>query len=516
MVAQHKELSQDKIMKVAQKYFRDLLREGNADLYRALHSDDKDNELHVISRRLEREVTDARDKLSQGLEEDGLPDDHKANSYVQKLNSGSIDPKGMTADILYRYFLRADIARAHVILAKMEHNFAGTNPTDPVFAGILDDTHSLTREQLNRMRPTNTPLIEVYDKYMEAQGYDNYKTKMDYQRVLGWFMEMMGNKKPISHIATQDVSAFSAALHKLPKSYSQHKKYEGKGFSEVVAMGLPKSECLAPKTAYKYLGLLKTFLGWAEDNGYILSMPGKGVKIKVKKEAMCLPFTQGELKACFKTPLWIGCESIKKRYKPGEYIDRDAYYWIPLLAVYTGMREGEIIQLRHSDIIQSSGVWYIRVSDDDDKTVKTHNAIRNIPIHKVLVDFGFLEFLAERKTMAKQEPRIFYEVKIALHKDGSADVSNNYSKSFGRYLNHVKLKKPKIRFHSFRHSFADALDTAGVPTPHKNYMMGHSSNHVSEGYGQGPALKALSESINKIKYDFEKTCLHLYPNKKKG
>ena len=204
------------------------------------------------------------------------------------------------------------------------------------------------------------------------------------------------------------------------------------------------------------------------------------------------------MKALFSSPVWSGCHSESRRSRPGLSIYRNAYYWVPLVAAYTGMRGGEIVQLRHMDVTEHEGVPYIDVNDDHQKKLKTKYSRRRIPLHPLLVAWGFLDFVAKRKS-GKPEERIFKEIGITKH----GDPFHAYSKAFSRYLRDIGIKNSQLTFHSFRHGFTDALDNASVPEAQKHAMMGHSDQSASTQYGIGVSVAVLLESMSKIRYGFE-------------
>jgi integrase len=66
--------------------------------------------------------------------------------------------------------------------------------------------------------------------------------------------------------------------------------------------------------------------------------------------------------------------------------------WVPLIALFSGMRKEEICQLERSDVRQKDGVWVFDINNKGDKTTKTEAGLRLVPIHSKLVEMGFLEF----------------------------------------------------------------------------------------------------------------------------
>ena len=63
-------------------------------------------------------------------------------------------------------------------------------------------------------------------------------------------------------------------------------------------------------------------------------------------------------------------------------------YWAPLIALFTGARMSEILQLENQDIKKTKGEWVMRFDDmtpgskDDQKRLKQKASRREVPIHK--------------------------------------------------------------------------------------------------------------------------------------
>src|SRR4029077_8027517 len=72
----------------------------------------------------------------------------------------------------------------------------------------------------------------------------------------------------------------------------------------------------------------------------------------------------------------------------------EAAYWMPLLALYSGARLGELAPMCANDVKvdRSTGVQFMTVIEDEDadRSVKTENSVRAFPIPPELVRIGFL------------------------------------------------------------------------------------------------------------------------------
>ncbi|OYW59615.1 MAG: hypothetical protein B7Z31_05510 [Rhodobacterales bacterium 12-65-15] len=220
-----------------------------------------------------------------------------------------------------------------------------------------------------------------------------------------------------------------------------------------------------------------------------------GAKKKGPKGKDRLPYSTKQLTAIFSSPIYTGCKSESRRSTPGLSIIRDGKYWIPLVAVYSGLRLGEIVQLLYKDIRTQDGIMYFDITKDDDdegddKQIKTQSSYRSVPVHKRLLELGFLDHVSN----APSDGRIFAD--IDQGQDGY--YSHNFSKFWGRYVRQIGVFEAKTAFHSFRHNFKDALTNAGVSEVISKALMGHSEGSVHSSYGAGPSLTVLKAAIDLV------------------
>ena len=144
------------------------------------------------------------------------------------------------------------------------------------------------------------------------------------------------------------------------------------------------------------------------------------------------------------------------RHKPGSLITRDGKFWVPLIALFTGMRMGEIVQLQISDIKNENNIFYFDVSKGADKSLKKSGSKRRIPVHAMPIDFGFLNYVQSSKSSG----RIFTESRKV-----PTGTIRRTSASTGLAILELQVSK-KTAFHSFRHNFLDALRAADQSNHH--------------------------------------------------
>ena len=141
---------------------------------------------------------------------------------------------------------------------------------------------------------------------------------------------------------------------------------------------------------------------------------------------------------------------------PGAPDDDDerpgARRWVVLIAMYSGMRLGEIVQLRVADVRREAGVDFFDLSEEGGRKLKTEAGARQIPIHPALVDAGILELVSARRAAGLVDllPRAPTDV-------GHQRPTNALSKWFGRFRHGLGITSPGKTFHATRHTFADAL-----------------------------------------------------------
>ena len=180
----------------------------------------------------------------------------------------------------------------------------------------------------------------------------------------------------------------------------------------------------------------------------------------------------------------------------------EAAFWLPLLALFTGARLNELASLKaadvaHSDLIRAHCI-YIKADKRSGKRLKTEQSERFVPLHPQLIATGFLEYLSDQTSERGANAWLF--PKVAPGTTGKAA----FSKWFGRYIGAHGITDGSKVFHSFRHSFVDALRLAGVGKEINIALVGHSDPSVNDKYGaKDKAIRfrhRLAEAIASVDY----------------
>ncbi len=361
----------------------------------------------------------------------------------------------------------------------------------------------------------------IVEKYLEDVSRERdwpSKTVLRKRGELREFIEIAGDK-PINTYQQADGVKFKDIQLALPVR-RQKAAFKGLSLVEAAAKATKlrtdgeKVELLNPITINDKVGTVSLFFDWGKsrDNSVVNPVAGLRVqRIKNKRKGKKRhPWTTDELNSMLSAPIFTGCRSERHWQLPGQAVLKEsAKYWVPLIALFSGLRLGEIIQLQTADVKRLDDIDYFDVTptalgndgsegDDpeDKKSLKTAASRRAIPIHQTLYDLGFGDFLKRRR--ASGAKRIFPDFDRAKD-DGS--WSKQFSKYFRRFQASIAVKRRGVTFHSLRHNVEDALRNADVRKEVRDAIQGHAEGGVSREYGSGYYLKSLNKAVQKIEYE---------------
>jgi integrase len=395
-------------------------------------------------------------------------------------------------------------------------------------SGVLDDAqmlaiaeeyinHGITKKKsagaagLNA--PSNLPLQKsskdsllsvIVEKYIqEYKDTENAAdtTSYELETKCRQFVRVVGDMD-INAVSRETILEFVKVLRQLPRNMNKLPQYKGKSIAEMIEM--KPVDTLSDTTVNNYLGRVNSFFVWARRVGHVARNPAEGIKLNKKK----LTRPDEERKAYSQEDLKKLIDSFERyrdeELKPGSRPER---LWIPLISLYSGMRENEICQLHVEDVQKDkeSGIWYfnIELAEDGSRAIKTAAGRRMIPVHKDLVEIGFLKYHAS--VLAQNQPRLWMNLTKSVRGYHRNFVywflGHNNAKGF---LRKYITEDEKLNFHSFRHTFINGLKQKLVEETIIAEIAGHATDSETFGrYGKPYMLKIKQDTIDQQRYDFD-------------
>jgi integrase len=299
------------------------------------------------------------------------------------------------------------------------------------------------------------------------------KTRMMHTASLDLFAQLVGNKL-IAAITRQDCRAARDTLCRLPANLT--KLHRGIPLHELASRGL---EPMSPKTVNRNLSAVSAMFNWCVREGLISDSPARGLLVQIKRRPDLErdAFRPEELKLIFDA-------------LAGE---AGARFWLTRIALYSGMRLEEIAQLRPQDIREVAGIWCFDVNSDGGKKLKTAGSARLVPIHPQLIEAGLLAYRDANAGKHSLWPD--------LSRGADGFMSSPFSKWFGRFKRAAGIANPRLTFHSFRHTFVDALKQAGEDELVIKELVGHANASITTGrYGKRLNPGRLFETVSRLRF----------------
>ncbi len=330
-----------------------------------------------------------------------------------------------------------------------------------------------------------------------GRGGRTQKTELDYGMVFRAMRETIGSSRPVTEITRDDCRAILSLFQSLPRDAT--KRFPKLTLKEA-ATAAPQERRLKVNTINSHITKLATVFNWAEREGWVSKSPARGLLLPNEGtlgEDGRRSWSPDELKTIFAAPLYRGCVDDERNFaKPGPNHPRRSRFWVPLIALFTGLRQSEACQLLVTDLETLDGidvVWVRRT--DGGQLLKTRAARRFVPLHPELIRIGLPGYARVLREQGQRE--LFPE----LRPDSRGYAGGLFQKRFNTFRRSLQLNDPDATFHSFRHTWRDALREARVPEEVAQVLGGWASAGQDKQYGSvrfSPQLRF--QEISKIKY----------------
>ena len=186
--------------------------------------------------------------------------------------------------------------------------------------------------------------------------------------------------------------------------------------------------------------------------------------------------------------------------------DNPDAFWACMIALFTGARINAAITLQYKDILVKDGIDCIQFrSDHKIKQLKNEASERLVPIHKQLLDLGFVDYVNKQKAKSKAGDTDFI-IKKCQTKSGEYN-NKFFTRELSPFFTDIKVKTGNLDgydFHSFRKNLSIALQDAGVGTTYINDIIGWEGKTTMEQSYSNHTLAQINDEMNKFSYDFLK------------
>ena len=361
-----------------------------------------------------------------------------------------------------------------------------------VIAPAASPEHEPEKQAPATSRPFSTVAEEFRATQVRRKVWEQ-QTALQARKTYQLFAELSGDR-PLAGYLKEDAVRFKSMLLELPANYSKAPQYRGMAAEAIVAATMTGDEArLSSRTVKRHLTALSALWDSAIETGELSLNIFRGFKFAGAKRAQDqrAMWTSEDLEKLFATPVWSGCQSAERRSKPGSLVIRDEKYWLPLIALYSGMRQEEICQLHVADVREADGIWVFDINAAPPRQLKNLNAVRIVPIHRELIRLGLIDYVKAQRKAGRL--MVFHQLNA-----GGADqrLGHNFTKWFTRYRRDVGVYEPGRDFHSFRHSATTFLQRAKVPVALIDALTGHSTPGETARYSKGYEVLDLKAAID--------------------
>ena len=355
---------------------------------------------------------------------------------------------------------------------------------------IIKDSE--VQEPVGDVSPKLSEMKEEFIGERLLSGFSPKSTR-ELESTIDDLIEIIGDI-PILKVTPNNARDFKKIISSLPKYRNQSPRYRGLTIKQILSLdGVEGQE---PKNINKLIYRVRVFFKWLKNNysEYVPQNHFDGLSIQEKKfDKPRDIFTNKELHKIFDTTPFLN-NTIRNPHRRNKL----ASFFVPIVAIHTGMRLEEICQLRLEDVYKEGTVDIIRVTISKETKLKTVTSQRIVPIHENLKRVGFLEYCNYMKKQKKE--RVFWD--LTKSRDG---YGRNIGRYFMEYLRKVGVYEFQSKvFHSFRHTFITTLLQNGVREEVVNGLCGHKQKTMSTTiYFKGgfPSELLYEEGMSKLKFE---------------
>jgi integrase len=317
--------------------------------------------------------------------------------------------------------------------------------------------------------------FKIVDVNLTVKMQRGYKTFIDFTQV--YFADI-----DVTKITTPMLRGLVKAYQGTPAR--NRKPYNTLSWSEIKALeSVPDAHQVSDATASDFKKFLQgVFAYLLDDKGVISTSPAQRLKLDLETDSRQGSYTKSQLSLLEKAALNLP-------------ENKRAFMWFVLIGMYSGLRSGEVRQLRKQDIKtdDDTGILFFDITPDAG-SLKNTSSRRVVPIHQRLRELGLLDYIE-----GLSGDLVLSGLQIET------------SGAFSRFrikcnVPDTNRKGEKLVYHSLRHTMATVLTGANLQKKIIQSILGHKgSRDITDRYTHDIDIRVLKESIDKFSIFTEAT-----------
>jgi integrase len=335
-----------------------------------------------------------------------------------------------------------------------------TEPPAPSFT-VGEAGFSETARMFLEEHPTIDDLVALAISRRGKKWSDHTRKQV---KGIGRLLAKVAGSNEVASIKPFHISRYRDVLDQLSKKYGKSPADAYRSLDELISIGAKADKDergLSAGTINRHLTQLGALVAVLASFDIDLA-PAKGMNtLRIEDEdAEDLKrdqFTDDQVRAIFSGAPWNGVAVAP---------EDEGFYWLTILAAYTGARPNELVWLQRQDVDIDQKVIFIRPNSS--RRLKTKESKRDIIVHKHLLALGFIDFVNRQSNPLDH---IFTGYISHRRKNARERFTNQFN-------NLLETSIPgrsggKLTLYSFRHKFMNQLLRNGVDTAIKDMITGH-------------------------------------------
>ena len=297
-------------------------------------------------------------------------------------------------------------------------------------------------------------LIDEHCAALQQEKPANEATQLRYREYLVTILQLMGDRD-IREYAHKDLLTLKSQLLRWPVNAGKAQEFRDKTAAEILRMKVAKpldKRVVDTKYMEKIVAVFRYAFRTGRISSDITLNLTPSLAVSQQRAAKRKIYNAADLNKIFAT----------LPFHP----DRPYLAWLPLIAAYSGALPGEICRLRVSDINVDHVIPYMVITGEDDngntiRNLRDEESRRLVPLHPVLVEMGFLRFVARRKAAGRE---LLFEKRRQGGEDYEPLTGAYYGQSFESFNRRFITKDLRKAFDSFRRNVQHELQLKNVST----------------------------------------------------